>query len=315
MLTVSDRRQDGNPATHSFITSPEIATAFAFSGSLDYNPTTQSLLGSNGAQFKFEAPFGEELPKEFPPTTSSELYLGPLPSSQASSVSVVISPGSDRLQLLKPFPAWLERKARDLGILLKVKGKCTTDHISPAGPWYDYRGHLDNISNNLLTGANNAFLPAYPPGSALSFLTGAIDSTSVVARSYKNAGVPWCIIGDENYGEGSSREHAALEPRYLGCTVIVAKSFARIHETNLKKQGILALTFADRAAYNKIQLGDKVSIIGTDRLQAGKQLCMQIRQEDGVKWETMLDHSYSQEQIPWLMDGSALNNVKRMRAK
>ena len=203
--------------------------------------------------------------------------------------------------------------AQGLVILLKVKGKCTTDHISPAGPWYDYRGHLDNISNNLLTGAENAFLPNDPPGSARSILTGVIDSTPVIARSYKAAGIPWCVIGHENYGEGSSREHAALEPRYLGCTVIIANSFARIHETNLKKQGVLALTFANKTAYETIQASDKVSILGTSELQEGKPLVMQVQGKDGSSWVTMLDHSYSQEQIPWLIFGSALNQVKAMK--
>ena len=263
-----------------------------------------------GRQFQFQAPAGEELPEEFCYPTGSDIYQAPLPITEATSISVNISKQSDRLQLLKPFPAWNETNAKDLVILLKVKGKCTTDHISPAGPWYDYRGHLDNISNNLLTGAENAFLPSHERGKAQSTLTGVIDSTPVIARSYKDAGIPWCIIGYSNYGEGSSREHAALEPRYLGCTVIIAISFARIHETNLKKQGILPLTFADHTAYERIKADDKVSILDIQGMEEGKQLVMKIRQADGGCWETMLNHSYSREQIPWLMTGSALNHVK-----
>ncbi|KIM92802.1 hypothetical protein OIDMADRAFT_62197 [Oidiodendron maius Zn] len=303
-------RQDGNERTHSFVTSPEIATAFAFSGSLDFNPTTDSLLNGMGRQFQFQAPAGEELPEEFSYPRGSDIYQAPLPITEATSISVNISKQSDRLQLLKPFPAWNENNAKDLVILLKVKGKCTTDHISPAGPWYDYRGHLDNISNNLLTGAENAFLPSHERGMAQRTLTGVIDSTPIIARSYKDAGIPWCIIGYSNYGEGSSREHAALEPRYLGCTVIIAISFARIHETNLKKQGILPLTFADHTAYDRIKADDKVSILDIPGMEEGKQLVMKIRQADGGCWETMLNHSYSREQIPWLMTGSALNHVK-----
>jgi aconitate hydratase len=309
----STRRQDGNEGTHSFVTSPELATAFAFSGSLQFNPITDSLSDSEGARFRFQPPFGEELPKEFSSPMGPEVYQAPLPIAEASSMPIKIQQESDRLQLLEDFPAWDEKKARDLVILVKVKGKCTTDHISPAGPWYDYRGHLDNISWNLLTGAENAFLPDYRRGTAQSALTRAIDSTPVIARSYKDAGIPWCIVGNNNYGEGSSREHAALEPRHLGCTVIIANSFARIHETNLKKQGILAVTFADQSAYEKIETGDKISVLGTLELEEGKQLTMKVWRTDGSSWETMLNHAYSKEQVPWLMAGSALNHVKATR--
>jgi aconitate hydratase len=231
-------------------------------------------------------------------------------------VKVKINPDSDRLQKLQPFTPWREGNAEDLTILIKVKGKCTTDHISPAGPWYDYRGHLDNISNNMLTGAENAFypLPDHPRGIARHAKTGQIEAVPVIARAYKAADIKYCIIGHNNYGEGSSREHAALEPRYLGASIVIANGFARIHETNLKKQGMLPLTFADPEAWGKIQECDRVSVFGVEEMQPGKQLEMMVKSTDGSSWSTMLNHSYHSGQIPWLMHGSALNYVKSLKA-
>jgi len=204
-------------------------------------------------------------------------------------------------------------------VLVKVKGKCTTDHISPAGPWYNYRGHLENISNNLLTGAENGLLaaklknPSYARGQAINQLEGTVDAIPQVAKAYKASGIRWCIIGDANYGEGSSREHAALEPRYLGGVAVIAKSFARIHETNLKKQGMLALTFADPSSWDKIGAEDRVTVKGVEDMEKGKQLTMEVRRSDGTTWTTFLDHTYHAGQIPWLMHGSALNYIKASR--
>jgi aconitate hydratase len=268
---------------------------------------TDSIPNDQGGNFRFQFPYGEELPVSF--SIPPDVYQAPLPPAEASKIAIKISPDSDRLQFLIPFPAWKHERAQDIVALLKVRGKCTTDHISPAGPWYDYRGHLDNISNNLLTGAENAFLPTHPRGTAQHALTSAIDSTAVIARSYREAGVPWCIIAGDNYGEGSSREHAALEPRYLGCTVIVAKSFARIHETNLKKQGVLAATFVDGEVYERIERDDRVSILGVEEMEEAKELRLRVTGKEG-SWETRLRHSYSREQILWLKAGSALNHIK-----
>ncbi|EOD51607.1 putative aconitate hydratase protein [Neofusicoccum parvum UCRNP2] len=239
-------RHDGNPGTHSFVTSPELVTAFAYSGSLHFNPLMDEVLDSQGQAFKFTPPVAEDLPTSF---ESGENYYQP-PAEDRLAVKVQVSPKSDKLQLLTPFEPWKPGNAEDLAILIKVKGKCTTDHISPAGPWYNYRGHLENISNNLLTGAENAFLPG-DRGHALDLTTGTAAAVPAVARRYKTAGIRWCVVGENNYGEGSSREHAALEPRYLGGVAVVANSFARIHETNLKKQGMLPLTFADPDAYGR----------------------------------------------------------------
>ncbi|KAG4433666.1 hypothetical protein IFR05_010854 [Cadophora sp. M221] len=236
-------RHDGNLGTHSFVTSPELATAFAFSGFLTFNPATDLIPNTNGELFKFQHPEADELPLAF--NEDEPLYQPPPPLAEGQQVDVVINPSSDRLQKLEPFEAWKDGDSLDFQILLKVQGKCTTDHISPAGPWYDYRGHLENISNNLLTGAENAFLPDHMPGMAKHAVTGEIDATPVIARAYKNAGIRYCIIRHNNYGGGSNREVTALEPRYLGAVAIMANGFARIHETNLKKQGMLPLTFAD----------------------------------------------------------------------
>ncbi|KAJ5768568.1 hypothetical protein N7533_001151 [Penicillium manginii] len=302
-------RHDSNPATHSFVTSPEMVTAFAYSGRLDFNPITDEIIGSKSS-FKLEAPNAEELPRRF----ESGLETFQEPPADGSSFSVSVDPKSDRLQLLKPFDKWQPGSTKDMEVLIKVSGKCTTDHISPAGPWYKYRGHLENISNNMLTTATNAFLPDDPQllGHTRNPLTEDIDVVPEVARHMQKQGVRWCIIGDNNYGEGSSREHAALEPRFLGGTAIIARSFARIHETNLKKQGMLPLTFDDLADYDRIADGDRISLIGVEEgeLQPGKCVTMRVASKDGSTWETQLNHSFHQGQLAWLRAGSALNYIK-----
>ncbi|GME26186.1 uncharacterized protein LTHEOB_3320 [Neofusicoccum parvum] len=301
-------RHDGNPGTHSFVTSPELVTAFAYSGSLHFNPLTDEVLDSQGQAFKFTPPVAEDLPTSF---ESGENYYQP-PAEDRLAVKVQVSPKSDKLQLLTSFEPWKPGNAEDLAILIKVKGKCTTDHISPAGPWYNYRGHLENISNNLLTGAENAFLPG-DRGHALDLTTGTAAAVPAVARRYKAAGIRWCVVGENNYGEGSSREHAALEPRYLGGVAVIANGFARIHETNLKKQGMLPLTFADPDAYGRVREDDRVDILGVEGIEPGRQLTMRVRRRDGEAWETQLNHTYHDGQIPWLKYGSALNYIKSQK--
>ncbi|CAK1366828.1 putative aconitate hydratase, mitochondrial [Cercospora beticola] len=310
-------RHDGNPATHSFVTSPEIVTAFAYSGSLEHIPGKDFIMSATGEPFRFTPPASEELPKSF--ASGDALYQAPASLAETANIEVAVSPTSDRLQLLEPFPAWKTGNALGMKVLVKVKGKCTTDHISPAGPWYNYRGHLENISNNLLIGAENGFLSptpkdlAYARGQAINQLDQTVDAIPQVAKSYKVQGIRWCIIGDNNYGEGSSREHAALEPRFLGGVAVIAKSFARIHETNLKKQGMLALTFSDPSAWDRIVTADTISILDTENIEPGKQLVMQVKAANGSTWNTLLEHTYHDGQIPWLMEGSALNYVKKLR--
>lgn len=302
-------RHDSNPATHSFVTSPEMVTAFAYSGRLDFNPITDEIVGSN-QPFKLEPPIDQELPRHF--ETGIDTFQEP--PADGSDLSVSVDPKSDRLQLLKPFQKWQPGSANDMEILIKVSGKCTTDHISPAGPWYKYRGHLENISNNMLTTATNSSLPNDPQllGHTRNPLTGKVDVVPEVARYMQKQGARWCIIGDNNYGEGSSREHAALEPRFLGGTAIIARSFARIHETNLKKQGMLPLTFNDLADYDRILDGDRISLLGVEdgELQPGRQVTMSVKSKDGTTWEAQLNHSFHEGQFAWLRAGSALNHIK-----
>lgn len=314
-------RHDGNPGTHSFVTSPELTTAFAYAGDLRFNPKEDMLLTDDGRQFKFEPPRGEELPKAF---EQGEDHFQPPVLEDTSAFEVNIGPNSDRLQLLTPFDAWTPGKATDMEILVKVKGKCTTDHISPAGPWYKYRGHITNISNNLLLGATNGFIPSSPSsipsniGVAIDPTDRAIKPIPQAAKSLKGSGIRWCIIGDATYGEGSSREHAALEPRFLGGVAVIAKSFARIHETNLKKQGMLPLVFDDVSDYDKIEEGDKVSLLldegeaGT-LIRPGEKVTMEIRKRDGNRWTGTLSHTYHEGQVRWLMEGSALNYIRKRR--
>lgn len=292
-------RNDANPATHAFVTSPEIVTAFSIAGDLTFNPEKDTLVGADGREIMLQPPEGDELPaKGYDP--GLETYQAP-----GDQTEVVVSPESQRLQLLTPFAAWDGEDIEDAMVLIKTKGKCTTDHISMAGPWLKYRGHLDNISNNMLIGALNA--ENEKVNSVKNQLTGEYHAVPDVARSYKAANKRWVVIGDENYGEGSSREHAALEPRHLGGVAVIVKSFARIHETNLKKQGMLPLTFADPADYDKVGPFDKLSIKGLKAFTPGKQLTVEGTRPDGSKYEFPVNQTFNENQINWFKHGSALN--------
>ena len=296
------RRNDGNAETLAFISSPEIVVAAAFAGDLRFDPQLDAIRREDGSLFRFAPPTGDELPQRgFTP--GDEGYVPP--PKHGSGLVVQVNPRSERLQRLEPFAAWDGRTLADLVPLLKAQGKCTTDHISPAGPWLRFRGHLDNISDNLFIGVNNAFGGT---GTGSNVLSGERDlQLSKIARTYKAAGVAWVAIGDENYGEGSSREHAAMEPRHLGGRAVIARSFARIHETNLKKQGLLALTFADAGAYDKIGAEDRLSIVGLGELAPGKPVRVNIRHSDESEESIEVRHSMTAEQIEWFKAGSALN--------
>ncbi|KAH9004612.1 aconitate hydratase [Lactarius hatsudake] len=295
-------RNDANPATHAFVASPDIVTALAFAGDLRFNPLTDTLTGSDGKPFKFSDPSGKELPpRGYDP--GQDTYQAP-PEDRVS-VNVAVSPTSDRLQLLKPFLPWNGKTPEDLPVLIKVKGKCTTDHISAGGPWLKYRGHLENISQNCLIGAINS--ENGEANKVKNQITGEWGGVPQTAAYYREKGIKWVVIGDHNYGEGSSREHAALEPRFLGGLAIIVRSFARIHETNLKKQGMLALTFADPADYEKVQPSDKVSILGLESFAPGKNLTLLVKHSDGSAEEIPLAHSFNEGQIEWFKAGSALN--------
>jgi len=298
------KRADGNPNTHAFVASPEIVTAFAIAGSLTFNPAKDTLTNANGEQVKLDPPLGVELP---PNGFAVEDAGYQKPARSGKSIKVIVSPKSDRLQLLDPFKAWEGTDLTGLKLLIKAKGKCTTDHISMAGPWLKYRGHLDNISNNLLIGAVNNFNDA--TNKVKNQLTGEYGEVPATQRAYKAAGVGSLVVGDENYGEGSSREHAAMEPRHLGVRAILVKSFARIHETNLKKQGMLALTFANPADYDKIQEDDSFDIVGLTSFAPGKPLTVVAHHSDGSKDEIVVNHTYNEAQIEWFKAGSALNLI------
>lgn len=298
------KRADGNPNTHAFVASPEIVTAFAIAGTLTFNPAKDTLTNEKGEQVKLDPPLGVELP----PLGFDVKDAGyQKPKRDGSNVKVAVSPKSDRLQLLEPFKAWEGTDLTGLKLLIKAKGKCTTDHISMAGPWLKYRGHLDNISNNLLIGAIN--FANGTPNKVKNQLTGEYGEVPTVQRAYKAAGVGTIVVGDENYGEGSSREHAAMEPRHLGVRAIIVRSFARIHETNLKKQGMLALTFADAADYDKIQENDTFDILGLTTFAEGVPLTLVAYHSDGSKDEIKLNHTYNTSQIGWFKAGSALNLI------
>ncbi|XP_050592043.1 aconitate hydratase, mitochondrial-like isoform X2 [Bombus affinis] len=300
-------RNDANPATHAFVTSPELVTALSIAGRLDFNPVTDKLKGKDGKEFLLKDPFGDELPSRgFDP--GMETYDAP--PVDGSSVKVDVSPTSERLQLLEPFDKWDGKDLTDMTILIKVKGKCTTDHISAAGPWLKYRGHLDNISNNMFIGAVNA--ENSEMNKVKNQLNGEWGKVPDVARHYKKNNVKWVAVGDENYGEGSSREHAALEPRHLGGRAIIVKSFARIHETNLKKQGLLPLTFANPSDYDKIQPTDKISLLGLNDLAPGKPVKAEIKHKDGKVDAITLNHTMNEQQISWFKAGSALNRMKEL---
>lgn len=297
-------RNDSNPETHAFVASPEIVTAFALAGRLTFNPLTDTLVNDNGESVKLDPPFGNELPGNgFSPGMSG--YVAP--AKNGDRIKVNISPASDRLQSLSAFPAWDGNDIVDAPILLKAKGKCTTDHISPAGKWLKYRGHLDNISNNMFSGAINAYTGE--AGRGKNIFTGETKEFSAVAREYKKQGTGWVVIGDENYGEGSSREHAAMEPRWLGGKAIITKSFARIHETNLKKQGMLPLTFANPSDYDRVREDDRASITGLGSFAPGTPLRLILKHSDGSVDECLLNHTFNENQIKWFKAGSALNLI------
>ncbi|MFA6468863.1 MAG: aconitate hydratase [Bacteroidota bacterium] len=297
-------RNDANPATHAFVASPEIVTAFAFAGRLTFNPLTDLIENAKGEKIKLDAPRGDELPKNGFKADEAG-FVGP--AKDGSKVKVAVNGKSDRLQLLAPFKKWEGKDLTDLRILMKVKGKCTTDHISPAGKWLKYRGHLDNISNNMFTGAVNAY--SGEAGKGKNLFTGEVKDYSAIAREYKKKGIGWIAIGDENYGEGSSREHAAMEPRFLGGRAIIVKSFARIHETNLKKQGMLALTFKNAADYDLIREDDVASIRGLDTFAPGVPLQLELQHSDNTFDSIELNHTFNEGQIAWFKAGSALNLI------
>lgn len=296
-------RNDGINETLSFLASPEVVTAYALSGNLGFDPVHQTLKGADGKEFKLQPPQGEELPaKGF--AKGEEGFVAPAENGDALTVD--IPPTSERLQLLQPFPRWDGKDFEKLPLLIKTKGKTTTDHISPAGPWLKFRGHLDKISDNMFLGANNAF--SSEPGKGTDVLTGESGLTiAQIARRYKAKGIGSIVVGDENYGEGSSREHAAMSPRFLNVRVVITKSFARIHETNLKKQGILALTFADPKDYEKIEQQDRISVTGLNSLAPGKPVQVTIHKTDGKALTIQANHSITEQQIAWFKAGSALN--------
>jgi aconitate hydratase len=296
-------RNDGINETLSFLASPEVVTAYALSGDLGFDPVNQKLKGADGKEFKLEPPVGEELPaKGF--AKGEEGYVAP--AENGDQLSVDIPPTSERLQLLQPFPRWDGKDFEKMPLLIKTKGKTTTDHISPAGPWLKFRGHLDKISDNMFLGANNAF--SSEPGKGTNVLTGESNQTiAQIARAYKGKGIGSIVVGDENYGEGSSREHAAMSPRFLNVRTVITKSFARIHETNLKKQGILALTFSDPKDYEKIEQQDRISVTGLQNLAPGKPVVVTIHKTDGRTLTIQANHSMTDQQITWFKAGSALN--------
>ena len=300
------KRQDGNPNTHAFVASPEIVTAFAIAGDLTFNPLTDTLTNESGEQVKLDEPQGIELPiKGF--AVDDAGYQAP--AEDGSTVQVIVSPTSSRLQLLDPFAAWEGTDIKGLRLLIKAKGKCTTDHISMAGPWLKFRGHLDNISNNMLIGAINYFNNT--ADSVKNELTGEYGPVPATQRDYKAHGIGTIVVGDENYGEGSSREHAAMEPRHLGVRAILVKSFARIHETNLKKQGMLGITFANSNDYDKIQEDDVIDIDGLTEFAPGKQLTVVLHHKDGSTDSFAVNHTYNAQQIEWFKAGGALNIIRK----
>jgi aconitate hydratase len=300
------KRQDGNPNTHAFVASPEIVTALVIAGDLTFNPLTDYLTNEAGEQVKLDEPQGIEMPVRGYAVEDAGYQA---PAEDGSQVVVLVSPTSSRLQLLDPFKPWEGTDITGLKLLIKAKGKCTTDHISMAGPWLKFRGHLDNISNNMLIGAINYFNNL--PDTVKNELTGEYGPVPATQRDYKAHGIGSIVVGDENYGEGSSREHAAMEPRHLGVRAILVKSFARIHETNLKKQGMLAITFADSNDYDKIQEDDKIDIIGLTTFAPGKQLTVVLHHQDGTVDSFAVNHTYNAQQIEWFKAGGALNIIRR----
>lgn len=299
------KRADGNPNTYAFVASPEIVTALAIAGDLGFNPMTDTLTNDKGEQVALTPPSGDDLPSNGFAVEDAGFQA---PAADGSAVTVAVSPESKRLQLLDPFTAWEGSDLNGMKLLIKAKGKCTTDHISMAGPWLKFRGHLDNISNNMLIGAVNVFNDK--TDTVKNQLTGEYGPVPATQRAYKAAGIGSIVVGDENYGEGSSREHAAMEPRHLGVRAVLVKSFARIHETNLKKQGMLALTFADKADYDKIQEDDTIDIEGLLAFTPGKNLQMVLNHSDGSNETIQVKHSYNDQQIAWFKAGGALNVIR-----
>ncbi|HTL83343.1 MAG TPA: aconitate hydratase, partial [Bacteroidia bacterium] len=299
------KRADGNPNTMAFVASPELVTAIAIAGDLTFNPITDYLVNDKGEKVKLDEPTGDELPKKGFAVDDPGYQK---PADDGSNLTVNVSPTSDRLQLLDPFAAWEGVDLKGLKLLIKAKGKCTTDHISMAGKWLKYRGHIDNISNNMLIGAVNFFNEK--TDNVKNQLDGSYDSVPKVQRAYKAAKIGSIVVGDENYGEGSSREHAAMEPRHLGVRAVLVKSFARIHETNLKKQGMLALTFANKEDYNRIQENDTIDIVGLTTFAPGKPLTLVLHHDNGSTEEISVNHTYNAQQIEWFKAGGALNIIR-----
>ena len=299
------KRNDGNPNTHAFVASPEIVTAFAIAGDLTFNPLTDTLTNEDGEQVRLDEPRGIELPTQGFAVEDAGYTA---PAEDGSQIEVVVDPASDRLQLLEGFKPWEGTDLKGLKLLIKAQGKCTTDHISMAGPWLKYRGHLDNISNNMLIGAMNAFNGE--ANKVYNDMTRGYDTVPATGRTYKAAGIGTVVVGDENYGEGSSREHAAMEPRHLGVRAVIVKSFARIHETNLKKQGMLGLTFANKADYDLIEETDTFDIIGLTDFREGQPLKVVLHHSDGSQDSFTVNHTYNQGQIAWFKAGSALNLIR-----
>lgn len=302
-------RQDGNPNTYAFVGSPEIVTALAIAGDLTFNPMTDTLVNEKGETVKLDPPTGDELPKNGFDVKDAGFQA---PLADGSGVTVSVDPSSSRLQLLEPFAKWDGTNYTDMFLLIKAKGKCTTDHISMAGPWLKFRGHLDNISNNMLIGAINFFNET--ANKVKNQLTGEYDEVPKVQRAYKAANINSIVVGDENYGEGSSREHAAMEPRHLGVKVVLVKSFARIHETNLKKQGMLGLTFANKADYDKFQEDDRITISDLTSFAPGKPLTLVLNHKDGSTDTILANHTYNEAQIEWFKEGGALNIIRKQFA-
>lgn len=300
------KRADGNPNTHAFVTSPELVTALAIAGRLDFNPVTDTLTNAKGEQVKLDPPGGDELPQKGFAVEDAGYQA---PAADGSKVVVNVAPDSNRLQLLTPFKPWNGKNIEGAKLLIKALGKCTTDHISMAGPWLRFRGHLDNISNNMLIGAVNAFNGE--TNKVKNQLTGVYGEVPKVQREYKAAGVASVVVGDQNYGEGSSREHAAMEPRHLGVSAVIVKSFARIHETNLKKQGMLALTFADENDYDLIQEDDIFNFVDLVEFAPGKPLNLEVVHADRTKDRIVLNHTYNEQQIEWFKAGSALDLIRK----
>lgn len=304
------KRADGNPNTHAFVTSPEMVAAIAIAGDLTFNPITDTLINDKGEEVRLAEPTGFELP---PKGFDVEDPGYKAPAKDSSEVEVVVNPDSNRLQLLEPFKPWDGKNITGMKLLIKAFGKCTTDHISMAGPWLRYRGHLDNISNNTLTGAINAF--NQETDKVKNQLTGEYGTVPDVQRAYKAKDIPTIVVGDHNYGEGSSREHAAMQPRHLGVKIVLVKSFARIHETNLKKQGLLGLTFANEADYDKIRENDTIETVDLDQFAEGKPIHIRFVHDDGTEDVIKTNHTYNDGQIAWYKAGSALNLIKRMQAE